>query len=147
MIYETAPKSFSPRFEIASCFLEHDGKIVLLHRHENKSQGGRWGLPAGKVEKGEDVKGAVMREIKEETGLEIAAQTISYFGKSYCRHGDYDFVFHMFSARMEDFPAVTINAYEHQAFAWRTPAEVIAMKREELVEDLDTVCKLFYQLS
>ena len=53
MIYRTEPENFHPRFQIVSCYLEHGGEILLLHRHENKSQGGKWGLLAGKMEKDE----------------------------------------------------------------------------------------------
>ncbi|HOX29959.1 MAG TPA: NUDIX hydrolase [Candidatus Paceibacterota bacterium] len=44
---------------------------VLLVKH-GKSAGhldGKYGLPAGRIEKGEDIKEAVYRELKEETGL------------------------------------------------------------------------------
>lgn len=44
-----------------------DGRIVLIRRLDN----GRWGLPGGMVDWGEDIPTAVRRELKEETGLEL----------------------------------------------------------------------------
>lgn len=44
-----------------------DGRIVLIRRRDN----GRWALPGGMVDWGEDVSTAVQRELKEETGLEL----------------------------------------------------------------------------
>jgi len=44
-----------------------DGQIVLIRRSDN----GRWALPGGIVDWGEDVPSAVRRELKEETGLEL----------------------------------------------------------------------------
>jgi 8-oxo-dGTP diphosphatase len=44
-----------------------DGQIVLIRRSDN----GRWALPGGMVDWGEDVKSAVRRELMEETGLEL----------------------------------------------------------------------------
>lgn len=53
---------------VVGCFLEYEGKFVLLHRHAHKPNGGTWGLPAGKVEPGESDTAAVLRELWEETG-------------------------------------------------------------------------------
>ncbi len=44
-----------------------DGRIVLIRRSDN----GRWALPGGIVDWGEDVATAVRRELAEETGLEL----------------------------------------------------------------------------
>lgn len=44
-----------------------DGRIVLIRRSDN----GRWGLPGGMVNWGEDITTTVHRELAEETGLEV----------------------------------------------------------------------------
>lgn len=44
-----------------------DGRIVLIRRRDN----GRWALPGGMVDWGEDIPNTVRRELKEETGLEL----------------------------------------------------------------------------
>jgi len=41
---------------------------VLLQRRDDT---GRWGLPGGAVEPGESVRQALLREVREETGLEV----------------------------------------------------------------------------
>jgi 8-oxo-dGTP diphosphatase len=48
----------------------YDGKIVLIRR-KNPPFKGRFALPGGFVEVRETVEAAVVREAKEETGLEI----------------------------------------------------------------------------
>ena len=45
-----------------------DSKILLIKR-KNEPFKGKWALPGGFVEYGEKVENAVIREIKEETGL------------------------------------------------------------------------------
>lgn len=44
-----------------------DGRIVLMRRSDT----GKWGLPGGIIDWGEDIPHAASRELKEETGLTI----------------------------------------------------------------------------
>lgn len=44
-----------------------DGRIVLIQRRDS----GRWGLPGGLVDWGEDITTAAQRELLEETGLDV----------------------------------------------------------------------------
>ena len=55
MIFKERPPNFSSEFDVASCFVEHDGEILLLHRQDHKPEGNTWGVPAGKVDEGEEI--------------------------------------------------------------------------------------------
>ncbi len=44
-----------------------DGRIVLIQRRDN----GKWSLPGGMVDWGEDIPASVRRELGEETGLDL----------------------------------------------------------------------------
>jgi len=48
-----------------------DGKILLEKRKYEPGKG-RWSIPGGLVELGERVEQTVIREVKEETGLDVA---------------------------------------------------------------------------
>lgn len=55
----------------AAVLVERDDQEVLLVRRANDPQRGRWTLPAGFVDAGEDPALAAERECLEETGLQV----------------------------------------------------------------------------
>ena len=67
MLYMQKPEKFTPKFEVVSCFLEYKNEILLLLRQDHKNQPNTSGVPAGKVDTGENIDDAMVREIFEET--------------------------------------------------------------------------------
>jgi len=61
---------FDPRLAVA-VVIERDGLILLGLRGEGTREPGKWSFPAGFVDRGERVEAAAVREIREETGIEI----------------------------------------------------------------------------
>lgn len=56
-----------------TCVVEDDaGRILLLHRASSPHG---WGLPGGKVDRGESYARACARELREETSIQVAALT------------------------------------------------------------------------
>lgn len=54
----------------ALCYLEHEDQVLMLRRwHEPYA--GMWTAPGGKLKIGETPEQAVIREIREETGLDL----------------------------------------------------------------------------
>lgn len=52
---------------------DEEGKILILKRStDSKTNSGKWELPGGKVDQGESFDHALIREVYEETKLEIA---------------------------------------------------------------------------
>ncbi|NND03732.1 MAG: NUDIX domain-containing protein [Acidimicrobiia bacterium] len=48
---------------------DDDGKLLLVKRAPGATQAGKWSIPAGYVDYGEDVRSGAARELREETGL------------------------------------------------------------------------------
>ena len=142
MIFSQKPENFNPRFEVVSCFWEHDGKILLLHRQDHKSEGNTWGVPAGKKEPHEDIFTAMLREIKEETGLKTLPQPLKFHATLFVRYEDYDFLYHTFSTKFTTKPEVIIDQKEHKDFCWVTPQDALKLP---LVKDMDACLKLFFK--
>jgi len=58
----------SLRHTTLDCLLEKDNKILLIKRAMHLSEGGKWGLPGGYLDRDEDLKTGAVREVLEETG-------------------------------------------------------------------------------
>ena len=144
-VYHKPTQHFNPKFEIAALYIENGDKILLLHRQDNKSQGNRWGIPAGKVDKGETPLQAVIREVLEETGYDFSKHAIEYLSTVYVEHNPKDhIVYHMFRTQMVFDPeAIRINPHEHKDYKWVIPQDGLKMN---LIEDEDTCFKLVYDL-
>ncbi len=61
-----------PHDTIAVGIVYKDGKILIGKRRPEGLLGGLWEFPGGRKKRGESLKAAVAREVKEETGVEVA---------------------------------------------------------------------------
>ena len=60
----------APCIPCVGAIITADGRILLIRRgHEPEA--GRWSLPGGRIEAGETDQQALVREVREETGLEV----------------------------------------------------------------------------
>jgi 8-oxo-dGTP diphosphatase len=56
--------------------LVRDGQVLLAERAGTGYADGQWNLPSGKLEEGEDLVTALIRETKEEVGLDLSTQDV-----------------------------------------------------------------------
>jgi len=70
-----------PRFFFAVKALIPDGDLILIVRRSERARGhhGLWELPGGRLEFGETPEEAIVREVREEAGLEIRESVIRSF--------------------------------------------------------------------
>ncbi|MGG7160083.1 (deoxy)nucleoside triphosphate pyrophosphohydrolase [Clostridium baratii] len=57
--------------DVVAAILNKDNKILIAKRKQEKSQGGLWEFPGGKVEKGEEPKESLIRELIEEMEIQV----------------------------------------------------------------------------
>jgi len=56
---------------VAAGVLIENGRVLLTQRKTGTHLGGTWELPGGKLEPGEDPRDALVRELREEIGIEV----------------------------------------------------------------------------
>lgn len=116
-VYEIKPEDFKATVQIAACYLEVDGHLLLLEYAASKPEVGTWGVPAGKLEANELPDEAAKRELFEETGIEIQNSCLQSVGTLYIRKPGVDYVYHLFKITLHSKPAVQLSN-EHSAYLW-----------------------------
>jgi mutator protein MutT len=60
-----------PVIDVAAALVFRDGKLLLTQRHADAHLGGLWEFPGGKREPNETFEACLMRELREELGIEV----------------------------------------------------------------------------
>ncbi len=58
--------------EVSAALIFHHGRLLITQRHAKSHLGGLWEFPGGKREAGETFEQCLIREIREEIGVEIS---------------------------------------------------------------------------
>ena len=61
-----------PPVLVAAAVLVERGRVLLTQRKHGTHLAGAWEFPGGKVEPGEDPRAALVRELREEIGVEVS---------------------------------------------------------------------------
>lgn len=106
---------------VVGAVVQHEEKVLLLQRPEDDFMGGIFELPSGKVEAGEGLDAALVREVKEETGLEVTAI------RDYL--GSFDYVSgsgrksRQFNFAVDVSATGPVKLQEHDAYTWTSFTE------------------------
>jgi 8-oxo-dGTP diphosphatase len=109
---------------VAAVALIDDRKRVLLaQRPPGKSMAGLWEFPGGKVEDDETPERALVRELHEELGIDVAIDDLEPLAFASHAYDDFHLLMPLFDcARWSG----TIIAREQQALAWVAAADLDA---------------------
>ena len=144
MLYpENPPDKFKPSMEVSAVHCFRDNKILLLKRAPDKKvEPGKWGVPAGRIHENESKLEAALREMHEETGINLKAGDLRYLSEIPVRYPGFDFNFHIFRCDMDTFPvqpSIRLNR-EHTDYAW---ADLFGLESWDLMMDELACIRLF----
>lgn len=110
-----------PIVHVAVGVIRRGGRVLIARRPDNVHQGGLLEFPGGKVEPGETVQAALVREIQEETGLRIdASDLVPLIGIRHDYGDKHVFLDVWETSRSEGEPA----GLEGQLVEWRDPMDL-----------------------
>jgi 8-oxo-dGTP diphosphatase len=103
---------------------DDEGRCLLLKRSLNsKGNPGRWEPPGGKINQNESFDSALMREVKEETGLTISIQHA--LGTSESELPKIKVVHLILEGQIES--GKLHLSEEHDAYVWVNPTKLMSM--------------------
>ena len=104
---------------VACAIIEKDGKVLSVQRSETMSLPLKWEFPGGKIDEGEGPEQCLMREVREELGIEVvlvhALSPVSH------QYPDFKVTLYPFICRIT---AGEVTLYEHKACAWLPPEKL-----------------------
>ncbi|ABU82095.1 NUDIX domain-containing protein [Ignicoccus hospitalis] len=115
----------------------HEGKVLLVKRGAEPFKG-KWALPGGRVECGERVEEAALRELKEETGIEAELVTLVsvYSDPNRDPRGHYVSVAFLAAPKGNLEPKASTDAAEAKWFELsEVPWEDLAFDHAEILKD------------
>lgn len=104
---------------VAAAIIRRDGRILICQRPENKARGGLWEFPGGKLEYGETAEDALVRECREELGVDVKPKSL--FLESFYDYPDISVRLSFLNSSLQDGEP---RLLEHAAIKWVRPEEL-----------------------
>lgn len=83
----------------AAALFDPDGRVLLAQRPEGKAMSGLWEFPGGKLEAGESPETALVRELREELGIETRQEYLKPLNFASFSYPDFHLLMPLFSCR------------------------------------------------
>ncbi len=103
---------------VAVALVDVDGRVLIARRPEGKPMAGLWEFPGGKVDDGESPEAALIRELGEELGIDVAASCLAPLTFASHAYETFHLLMPLYVCRVWD-GAVTPR--EGQELAWVRP--------------------------
>ena len=100
---------------VACALVDADGRVLVAQRPEGKPLAGLWEFPGGKVEAGETPEAALIRELREELGLDTQASCLAPLTFASHAYESFHLLMPLFACRRWQ---GTPQAREGQRLAW-----------------------------
>ena len=105
----------------AVALVDADGRVLLAQRPAGKPLAGLWEFPGGKVNPGETPETALIRELAEELGIDVAASCLAPFTFASYSYPDFHLLMPLYLCRK--WSGIPV-AREGQRLIWARPARL-----------------------
>jgi 8-oxo-dGTP diphosphatase len=105
-------------FVVAVALIDPDGRVLIAKRPEGKQLAGMWEFPGGKVEPGERPEQALIRELKEELGIDVNEACLAPFVFASHAYESFHLLMPLYLCRRW---SGVVTAREHAGLAWVKP--------------------------
>jgi len=116
------------QFIAAKAFIEYRGRVLIVREstiHPTNTQVGKNDVIGGRIEPGEKVRDALMREVHEECGLDISIGRPFFVNDSRnVIRGEECQIIRIFFRCLAKHDRITLNE-EHDSYAWIDPANYL----------------------
>jgi 8-oxo-dGTP diphosphatase len=106
---------------VAVALVDTDGRVLIAQRPPGKSLAGLWEFPGGKVDPGETPEAALIRELREELGVDTQESCLAPFTFASHRYERFHLLMPLYLCRRWQ---GTPQPREGQALAWVAPAKL-----------------------
>ena len=103
---------------VAAALVDTDGRVLIAKRPQGKQLAGLWEFPGGKVDPGERPEAALIRELREELGIEVSEACLAPFVFASHAYESFHLLMPLYLCRRW---SGTVVAREHAALAWVRP--------------------------
>jgi 8-oxo-dGTP diphosphatase len=116
------PGGAKPLLLVAACALiDADGRVLLARRPEGKKMAGLWEFPGGKLHGGETPETALIRELKEELGIDVSAACLAPFAFASHQYDSFHLLMPLYLCRRWK---GTPRPKENQTLSWVRPQKL-----------------------
>ncbi len=105
----------------AVALVDIDGRVLLQQRPYGKSMGGLWELPGGKLMAGESPESALIRELKEELGIDVTTSCLAPLTFASHHYADFQLLMPVYACRIWEGTPI---GKEGQALKWVRPVNM-----------------------
>jgi len=106
---------------VACALIDTDGRVLVAQRPAGKNLAGLWEFPGGKMEAGERPEDTLIRELREELGIEVKELCLAPFTFASHSYADFHLLMPLYVCRRWE---GTPQPLEHPAIKWVRPKDL-----------------------
>jgi len=103
---------------VACALIDVDGRVLLAQRPQGRAMAGLWEFPGGKMEAGEKPEQTLIRELKEELGIDVKEACLAPLTFASHTYEDFHLMMPLYVCRRWEGTATPL---EGQQLAWVRP--------------------------